>query len=63
MTPLDKSPKIEYRRPGKHRTSWRLQTFKDAFAKLGRAEEYDCNNPAHQNFVMQNARERQGVFA
>ena len=56
-------PKIEYRRPGKPRTSWLLQAFKDAFEKLGRAEEYDYDNPEHQNFVIQNARERQGIFA
>ena len=56
-------PKIEYRRPGKPRTSWLLQAFKDAFEKLGRADEYDYDDPEHQNFVIQNARERQGVFA
>jgi len=56
-------PKIEYRRTGKPRTSWLLQAFKDAFEKLGRADEYDYDNPEHQNFVIQNARERQGVFA
>ena len=56
-------PKIEYRRPGKPRTSWLLQAFKDAFEKLGRAEEYDYDNPEHQNFVIQIARERQGIFA
>ena len=34
-----------------------------SFEKLGRAEEYDYDNPEHQIFVIQNARERQGVFA
>ena len=56
-------PKIGYRRPGKPRTSWLLQGFKDAFEKLGRADEYDYDNPEHQNFVIQNARERHGIFA
>ena len=72
MTPLDKFclnitllfQKLNAeRRPGKPRTSWLLQAFKDAFEKLGRAEEYDYDNPEHQNFVIQNARERLGVFA
>ena len=44
-------PKTEYRRPGKPRTSWLLQAFKDAFEKLGRAEEYDYDNPEHQNLL------------
>ena len=57
------TPRIEYRRPGKPRTSWLLQAFKEAFEKLGRVEEYDYDNPEHQNFVLQNATERQGVFA
>ena len=39
------------------------RAFKDAFEKLGRADEYDYDNPEHQNFVIQKARERQGVFA
>lgn len=30
---------------------------------LGPVEEYDYDNPEHQNFVLQNATERQGVFA
>ena len=46
--------------------SWAMKlgrAFKDAFEKLGRADEYDYDNPEHQNFVIQKARERQGVFA
>ena len=30
------TPRIEHRRPGKPRTSWLLQSFKDAFGMLGR---------------------------
>ena len=56
-------PRIEYRRPGKPRTSWLCQVFKEAFEMLGRVEEYDYDNPEHQNFVLQKAAERQGVFA
>ena len=40
-----------------------LQAFKAAFEMLGPVEEYDYDNPEHQNFVLQNATERQGVFA
>ena len=56
-------PRIEYRRPGKPRTSWLFQAFKEAFEMLGRVEEHDYDNPEHQNFVLQKAAERQGVFA
>ena len=54
--------RLGYTRPGKPRTSW-LQAFKAAFEMLGPVEEYDYDNPEHQNFVLQNATERQGVFA
>ena len=56
-------PRIEYRRPGQPRTSWLLQAFKEVFETLGRVEEYNYDNPEHQNFVLQKATERQGVFA
>lgn len=56
-------PRIGYTRPGKPRTSWLFQAFKEAFEMLGRVEEYDYDNPEHQNFVLQKAAERQGVFA
>ena len=70
MTPLDKFclnitllfQKLNTEDPANPGTSWLLQAFKDAFEKLGRAEEYDYDNPEHQNFVIQNARERQGIF-
>lgn len=57
------TPRIEHRRPGKPRTSWLPQSFKDAFGMLGRNEEYDSNNREHQNFVITNAINRQSIFA
>ena len=57
------TPRIEHRRPGKPRTSWLLQSFKDAFGMLGRNEEYDYNNREHQSFVITNALNRQSIFA
>ena len=57
------TPRIEHRRPGKPRTSWLLQSFKDAFGMLGRNEEYDYNKREHQNFVVTNAINGQSIFA
>ena len=56
-------PRIEYRRPGRPRTDWLLQPFKDAFTLLGRAHEFDSNNLEHIQFIVQHANARQGVFA
>ena len=56
-------PRIEYRRPGRPRTDWLLQSFKDAFAHLGRADEFDSNNFEHIQFIVRNANTRQGIFA
>ena len=57
------TPRIEYRRPGRPRLSWLMQSFSDAFATLGRTEEFNCNNFEHQWFVIQNAINRQGIFS
>ena len=45
------------------RTDWLLQSFKDAFTLLGRADEFDSNNLEHIQFIVQHANARQGVFA
>ena len=55
--------RIEHRRPGKPRTSWLLQSFKDAFGIIGCNEEYDYNNRERQSFVITNALNRQSIFA
>ena len=57
------TPRIEYRRPGRPRTDWLLQSFKDAFALLGRADEFDSNVLEHIQFIVHSANARQGVFA
>ena len=57
------TPRIEYRRPGRPRTDWLLHSFKDAFALLGRADEFDSNVLEHIQFIVHSANARQGVFA
>ena len=57
------TPRIEYRRPGRPRTDWLLQSFKDAFALLGRGDEFDSNVLEHIQFIVHSANARQGVFA
>lgn len=56
-------PRFEYRRPGRPRTDWLLQSFKDAFELLGRVEGFDPNLSEHTQFIVQNAITRQGIFA
>lgn len=63
LDPYSNRPGLEYRRPGKPRASWLLETFKDAFALLGRPESYDDANNEHRQYVIQQAQARQGIFA
>ena len=51
------------RRPGRPRTDWLLQSFKDAFTLLGRAGEFDSKTLEHIQFIVQHANARPGVFA
>ena len=57
------TPRIEYRRPGKPRTSWLLHSFKHIFGILGRNEKYNYNNREHQSFIMTNPFNRHNIFA
>ena len=61
--PYTTRPRLEYRRPGKPRASWLLESFKDAFTLLGRTENYDDNSNEHHQFIIQQAQTRQGIFA
>ena len=63
LDPCTNRPRLEYKRPGKPRASWLLETFKDAFALLGRSESYDDTNNEHRHYVLQQAQTRQGIFA
>ena len=63
LDPCTNRPRPEYRRPGKPRASLLLETIKDAFALLGRSESYDYTNNEHRQYLIQQARTRQGIFA
>ena len=56
---------LNIEKTGRVRTSWLLQTLKEAFETTGTVEEYDYDydKPEHQHFVLQNAMDHQGVFA
>ena len=58
LDPSTNRPRPEYRRPGKPRASWLLETIKDACPLLGRSESYDDTNNEHRQYVVQQAQTR-----